>query len=309
MANVKDWKKQMQLKSRSLRFNIKIYLFCFLIRNIPASHIRLLESVEQRLEQQKQEQASSIGRSLPNGRIKSDVHLSAGEFFAVASGDFAGVPTTAFKHQLVGTPFSLSPPHTSNGVLCFFWDLEATGLDVRQDDITQIACVCHRFYFKCDEELNEIKNIQIKDGMTQRGFSPLEFIPTKTTPSIPLNPGYWEMVNVSPEPEFNRYVHTNRIVPKPVVELTGITNEFLNEHGKDNVKNMKVLMIVVSGISFGEALNDWKNWILTICDAYKNCPVWFIAHNGNRYDLPLLFQQEASKLGQTPGTFLKSVRS
>lgn len=63
---------------------------------------------------------------------------------------------------------------------------------------------------------------------------------------------------------------------------------------------------VFLGVPFYQALADWKEWIVSTRRQYKDCPIWFVAHNGNRYDLPLLFQQEA-KLGQTPGTFLESV--
>lgn len=69
-------------------------------------------------------------------------------------------------------------------------------------------------------------------------------------------------------------------------------------------------LIISSGASFYQALMDWKEWIqsITIRVESQECPIWFVAHNGNRYDIPLLFQQEA-KLGQPPGTFFESVRS
>lgn len=43
--------------------------------------------------------------------------------------------------------------------------------------------------------------------------------------------GSWDVVEGYPDKEFNRYVHTNRVVPKAVIELTGITNEFLDKYG------------------------------------------------------------------------------
>lgn len=204
-------------------------------------------------------------------------------------------PGTLYAHQsLVATPFTLCPPRTSEGVLCFFWDLEATGLHIQSDDITQIACVCRRFYFP---------DVQPETGRAletnARSTASYTFLDQKRMDVAQethieqdtVNQGNWERVAGYPEEQFNCYVYTDRPIPEPVVQLTGITNEFLDKQG----------------VPFNQAIEAWSSWISSARERYKNCPVWFVAHNGNRYDLPLLFQQEVRKLGQPPGTFLNAV--
>lgn len=61
------------------------------------------------------------------------------------------------------------------------------------------------------------------------------------------------------------------------------------------------------GISIVQALDEWKSWIFSIKETFNKCPVWFVAHNGNQYDVLILFRYEAVALGSLPGTFFNSV--
>ncbi|EZG81183.1 putative exonuclease [Gregarina niphandrodes] len=96
------------------------------------------------------------------------------------------------------------------------------------------------------------------------------------------------------EHDYTRYVKTGSRIPTEISNLTGITNRLLDD----------------KGTSLRHALDDWENWIHSLL---RKCPrptlteVWFIAHNGNQFDLPLLFYQEMTLLKQQPGTFLKQV--
>lgn len=273
----------MSVWKKSYIYNHSLVSVC-LLRHIPIKHIRPVDRLDNR--RHEEPPSSSVYSPAFDNRIKSD--LIAGSIEPI---------NTLFG--LVGTSFSLAAPHSASGVLCFFWDLEATGLDVKQDDITQIACVCRRFHF-CNEIEGEN---DLPDGPQHRGA-------IRQSGLL----GRWEVVDGYPDKEFNRYVHTDRVVPQAVIEITGITNEFLHEYGT-TIENGKALYsgvymhILFAGVSFYQALLDWKDWIQSIRCAYRDCPVWFVAHNGNRYDLPLLLQQEATKLGQAPGTFLEVVRN
>lgn len=244
------------------------------------------------------EPASSLSAAAPGGPCLSTM-LSSGRPEAgvgsLTAASRASGPVY-FHQSLVATPFTLYPPRTAEGVLCFFWDLEATGLHINYDDITQIACVCRRFYFSqannkaqhpaSGASSSDDDEPHLKPDSPTSGPKRTDIAEDKQTGS-----GYWEPVPGFPEDVFNCYVYTDRVIPEPVVQLTGITNEFLDKHG----------------VSFEQAISDWAAWIASARRQHQHCPVWFVAHNGNRYDLPLLFQQEVRKLGQPPGTFLNSV--
>jgi hypothetical protein len=204
-----------------------------------------------------------------------DIKMKTEAYDSLVDRHFKKKPSPCYtSNSLVCKPFTLYPPRTSEGVLCFFWDLEATGLKTFDDDITQIACVCRRFYFPFQNMTsNEIVQT-IEESLSNN-----------------INSGRWEPVHGYPEKDFNCYVYTDRIIPEPVVNLTGITNEFLEKHG----------------VSIQQAVQNWATWVSSAKQQYENCPVWFVAHNGNQFDLPLLFHQEVSKLGQPAGAFLTSV--
>ncbi|PHJ16896.1 exonuclease [Cystoisospora suis] len=103
--------------------------------------------------------------------------------------------TDNFSGGVVG--FSLHPPKFTAGVdpdlgaLCFFWDLETTGLDTATDEITEIGCVARLF----------------RDGRWQDVTGPKE------------------------SEGFAVYVHTNRDIPPEVQALTRITKQLLREEG------------------------------------------------------------------------------
>jgi len=91
--------------------------------------------------------------------------------------------------------------------------------------------------------------------------------------------------------EFSCYVKTDIIIPEEVVSLTGITKDILN----------------IKGVHFSEALLAWEHWIRSIREVYPEYGVWFVAHNGNRFDIPLLFNQEKNKCDRPVGEFFKQV--
>eukprot|EP00917_Polyrhabdina_sp_WS-2016_P014223 GHVP01031178.1.p1 GENE.GHVP01031178.1~~GHVP01031178.1.p1 ORF type:complete len:1103 (+),score=169.50 GHVP01031178.1:113-3421(+) len=163
-----------------------------------------------------------------------------------------GKPQISHFPRLASDDFSIKPD-SINGTLCFFWDLEATGLDTSVDDITQIGCVCRLFRH------NE-------------WWNPIEEIDTLSD-------------------TFSRYVITSKAIPSDVIGLTGITNDILNS----------------LGVSFHDALSDWQTWVLKFRPRFPKCPIWFIAHNGNGFDLPLLLTQEERRCCQNAGTFLSEI--
>eukprot|EP01066_Platyproteum_vivax_P004025 Platyproteum_vivax@DN15056_c0_g1_i1.p1 len=155
-------------------------------------------------------------------------------------------------HVLIRQPtvtFTIAPP--ADGVLCFFWDLESTGLQTDHDEITQIGCAPRLFY-----------------------------------------QGKWSEVPAECEAEFSCFVKADKSIPPPISKLTGITDEILKE----------------KGISLNKALSDWREWIDTMRSAYPDFAVWFVAHNGNRFDIPLLFHLERHKLERPPGDFFRQIK-
>eukprot|EP01053_Blabericola_migrator_P002795 Blabericola_migrator_1__2794@NODE_17_length_22983_cov_74_609923_g14_i0_p2_GENE_NODE_17_length_22983_cov_74_609923_g14_i0NODE_17_length_22983_cov_74_609923_g14_i0_p2_ORF_typecomplete_len939_score111_59RNase_T/PF00929_24/3_2e12DUF5051/PF16473_5/0_5_NODE_17_length_22983_cov_74_609923_g14_i0827011086 len=96
--------------------------------------------------------------------------------------------------------------------------------------------------------------------------------------------------------DFNLYVTTELEIPDEVSGLTNITNDLLERQGVD----------------LASALRLWHNWIddmrmqlLSSIDA--PCELWMVAHNGNQFDLPMLFLQELQRLKWTPGTLFKEM--
>eukprot|EP00923_Selenidium_pygospionis_P048754 GHVN01083780.1.p1 GENE.GHVN01083780.1~~GHVN01083780.1.p1 ORF type:complete len:678 (+),score=46.72 GHVN01083780.1:160-2193(+) len=87
----------------------------------------------------------------------------------------------------------------SDGVLCIFWDTEATGLSPDYDDITQIGCVA-------------------------RFFSQGGWVDAKNPSHVP------DHRNLKPN-QFSRYVLTDKFIPAPVQRLTGINKELLKAKG------------------------------------------------------------------------------
>lgn len=65
-------------------------------------------------------------------------------------------------------------------------------------------------------------------------------------------------------------------------------------------------MLLSAGIPFSSALVKWFTWIRETAELYPTVPIWFAAHNGSRFDLEILLQQE-QRHGSKPGTFLRSV--
>eukprot|EP01071_Lankesteria_metandrocarpae_P005781 Lankesteria_metandrocarpae@DN4126_c0_g1_i2.p1 len=93
--------------------------------------------------------------------------------------------------------------------------------------------------------------------------------------------------------EFSVYVSTDRHIPDEVVRLTGVAREYLDVHG----------------VPLETALLRWAEWCQVVKSTHmtKGRVLWFVAHNGNSFDLPLLLAQEERHCGWQPGAFLRQV--
>lgn len=117
-------------------------------------------------------------------------------------------------------------------------------------------------------------------------------------PAAPGCLGYFSRIRGIPDNEhdFSVYVKTDKPIPPEVSELTGIDASVLEEHGVD----------------LSDALAQWESWLSDLKQGARDeiqdeCELWLVAHNGNQFDLPLLFHQELDRLRWSPGTFLKQI--
>lgn len=129
----------------------------------------------------------------------------------------------------------------------------------------------------------------IQIGCTLRVFhTPLE----DSTPSyFSLLPGLSEAQH-----DFSLYVTTDLEIPEEISELTNITNQLLDTQGVD----------------IASALRLWHNWIddlrmQLVTSTNRPCELWMVAHNGNQFDIPMLFIHELQRLKCSPGTLFKQM--
>ncbi|KFG59597.1 exonuclease [Toxoplasma gondii RUB] len=160
-----------------------------------------------------------------------------------ASGEFS--PPVLFS--LRASPFFTHSVDPEIGALCFFWDLETTGPCNHRCEITQIGCVPRLF----------------RNGYWERvARGSLCDDATKT-------PGERHV--------FSAYIRIQRGIRADVKELTGITEELLNE----------------KGIPLEAALLKWSSWVQRIAASVpRGVPIWFVAHSGANFDIPVLLRHE-----------------
>ncbi|KEP62633.1 UNVERIFIED_CONTAM: exonuclease [Hammondia hammondi] len=76
---------------------------------------------------------------------------------------------------------------------------------------------------------------------------------------------------------FSAYIRIQRGIRADVKELTGITKELLDE----------------KGIPLEAALLKWSSWVQTIAASVpRDVPIWFVAHSGASFDIPVLLRHE-----------------
>ncbi|PFH31667.1 exonuclease [Besnoitia besnoiti] len=178
----------------------------------------------------------------------------------IASDRRAGrsVPCPHRAFQLPPSPFFTRAVDRDRGALCFFWDLETTGLEIASCEITQIGCVPRLF----------------REGRWERLA-----VPGLQETDTPV---------ASEEAAFSAYIRIKGSIPKVVQELTGITESLLEQ----------------KGIPLSSALLKWAVWVRAVAGRCPSVPIWFVAHNGSAFDVPVLLRQEAdAKAAAAAGLF------
>eukprot|EP01054_Gregarina_sp_Poly1_P000616 Gregarina_sp_Poly_1__615@NODE_1145_length_4946_cov_113_398032_g789_i0_p1_GENE_NODE_1145_length_4946_cov_113_398032_g789_i0NODE_1145_length_4946_cov_113_398032_g789_i0_p1_ORF_typecomplete_len855_score120_96RNase_T/PF00929_24/4_4e15DUF5051/PF16473_5/0_012DUF2480/PF10652_9/0_14_NODE_1145_length_4946_cov_113_398032_g789_i013513915 len=117
-------------------------------------------------------------------------------------------------------------------------------------------------------------------------------------PGSPGSTPYFSLVPGLPEAQhdFSLYVNTDLEIPEEISALTNITNQLLDTQGVD----------------LASALRLWHSWIddirmQLVSSTNRACELWMIAHNGNQFDIPLLFIHELQRLKWSPGTLFKQM--
>ncbi|CBZ49703.1 conserved hypothetical protein [Neospora caninum Liverpool] len=78
---------------------------------------------------------------------------------------------------------------------------------------------------------------------------------------------------------FSAYIRIHSWIPKKVRDLTGITKALLNK----------------KGIPLETALLKWAGWAQKIANSLDyDVPIWFVAHSGSSFDIPVLLRHETS---------------